>query len=979
MSTKVWLGGAAKKAQVDRVIVPRDVESGMVIRASIGYKSITYTVLSTDDRDDVVDAIVTKWNSSSKYEFAEVTAAVEYDDSYDEAVRTGGITLTADSPGTPFVVSWSIGSSSGNERQTIELMGTVTGGTFTLTNDDQTTADLDFDATAAEVQAALEAISNIGAGNVSVAGDNGGSYMIEFTGSLAETNVPPLSGDPSGLTGVNEQQTITLATATGGTFILLFNGVESADLDFDATAAEVQAALEAMSNIGAGNASVAGPDGGPWVITFQSGLGKSDQPLIEVDGTNLTGGLDAGITTTQAGVDGGGNQRFVVWPSYYTTSSPKDGIVNLAGDDSVTAGTFDLTFHRGNTITDIPYDVTVKELQALVDANTTSVKIYVLAGGSSGSGNANARLSEGDNFVLMYPSFNNPAFNSGSYLSASATIDSSSLTGGTFAAFYTEYGAEYGYVADHFTSDEYPKTYRLVFGGQSTGEIPFWATAGQIQAALEEIPAFTGNVTVLDNVGTGALFYFELTGSLANTASYISFSGDRFQYTTPNIYGGYNELIINVDRQWVGAAGTNETQQLSISGSPASGQFALNFEGENTDLLDYDSTAAEIQTALEGLSGISSGNVDCTGGPLPGTPIDIEFIGLLNSSNVSEIEIVGGGLVDETQSAGSPPYINANTTATPISHVTLTQSEGPNDWTTIHNWSTAELPVDGDKVYIIDNAYSILYGLDQASVTLAELHIEQTYSGLIGLPVINVNSEDATISYPEYRDQYLKIGATNVYIGDKDGDGSQRLKINFGSVQTTILVTNSGGRLDDATPPIQFLGTHASNVLNINRGDVAIAFYPGEVSAFPTIRQAFIDNAEADATLYVGDDVTLTSIYKSGGIATLKSATTLIDQTAGTLTIEEGAHAEINSFAGQVYYNSIDTLSLIDISGDTTLSFDQDRRPKDVTLIKVNGSEPEVYDQSNAIASPKVNLERGATNQQLYFGSKILLTISSIS
>lgn len=53
--------------------------------------------------------------------------------------------------------------------------------------------------------------------------------------------------------------------------------------------------------------------------------------------------------------------------------------------------------------------------------------------------------------------------------------------------------------------------------------------------------------------------------------------------------------------------------------------------------------------------------------------------------------------------------------------------------------------------------------------------------------------------------------------------------------------------MDDATPPIQFLGTHASNVLNINRGDVAIAFYPGEVSTFPTIRQAFIDNAEADA------------------------------------------------------------------------------------------------------------------------------------
>jgi hypothetical protein len=963
MSTKVWLGGAAKKAQVDRVIVPRDVESGMVIRASIGYKSITYTVLSTDDRDDVVDAIVTKWNSSSKYEFAEVTAAVEYDDSYDEAVRTGGITLTADTPGIPFIVLWTIGDSSGNEKQIITIMNTATGGTFTLTFSGQTTTDLDFDATAAEVESALEALTSIGAGNVSVTGDNGGPWTVELTGDLAETNVSKITGDSSNLTSTSEIQTVTLATATGGTFTLLFEEDETSNLDFDATAAEVQSALEALPSIGSGNVSVSGPDGGPWVVTFQGDL-SLDQPLLEVDGTNLTGTLSVGISTTTPGASGVNEVQLF----YAYKDGELDRVFQLWGDSSATAGTFSLSITLDGDsklyLSGIPYDVTGPELQVLLDeaagSNYDPGAIHVV------SANGAVQLDSGASFAIT-------VFNATVWSGAIEISVLNSLTGGTYSV--TAGSGTMTSVLGGSSSG----SYFIKFGTQQTIDIPINASPATVQSALESLSTIgVGNVSVTSaGPGTGlaqsGVLIVEFIGALSNQNVSIGTASIGTNDTEPI---GYSLATLP---GWSGVLGTNEVQRLSISGSPTSGQFALRFDSENTSLLDYDSTAAEIETALTALTGIGTGNAECTGGPLPGTPIDVEFTGTLGSADVALVENVGGGLVNETQPGGYSPYLDIDTYSTPMTHTTVTANEGPNDWTTVDNWSTAELPVDGDKVYIIDNAYSILYGLDQASVTLAELHIEQTYTGLIGLPVINVNSDDATIAYPEYRDQYLKIGATNVYIGDKDGDGSQRLKINFGSVQTTILVTNSGGRLDDATPPIQFLGTHASNVLNINRGDVAIAFYPGEVSAFPTIRQAFIDNAEADATLYVGDDVTLTNIYKSGGIATLKSATTLIDQTAGTLTIEEGAHAEINSFAGQVYYNSIDTLSLIDISGDTTLSFDQDRRPKDVTLIKVNGSEPEVYDQSNAIASPKVNLERGATNQQLYFGSKIQLTISSIS
>src|SRR5262249_7766218 len=52
-----------------------------------------------------------------------------------------------------------------NVFQKVQILGSPTGGTFTLTFEGDTTAPIPFDATAAQVQAALEALPNIGPGN----------------------------------------------------------------------------------------------------------------------------------------------------------------------------------------------------------------------------------------------------------------------------------------------------------------------------------------------------------------------------------------------------------------------------------------------------------------------------------------------------------------------------------------------------------------------------------------------------------------------------------------------------------------------------------------------------------------------------------------------------------------------------------------------------------------------------------------------
>ena len=98
-------------------------------------------------------------------------------------------------------------------------------GTFTLTFAAETTDPIAYNATAAVVSAKLQALTTIDTGNVSVTGDAGGPWTVEFIGDLAETDVSALVGDGANLypdsyvmvgtgrvggTGINEVQEINL-------------------------------------------------------------------------------------------------------------------------------------------------------------------------------------------------------------------------------------------------------------------------------------------------------------------------------------------------------------------------------------------------------------------------------------------------------------------------------------------------------------------------------------------------------------------------------------------------------------------------------------------------------------------------------------------------------------------------------------------------------------------------------------------------
>jgi hypothetical protein len=99
------------------------------------------------------------------------------------------------------------------EVQTVTITGGPTGGTFTLTFAGQTTAGIAYNAAASAVQSALEALSNVEPGDVTVTGSTGGPYTL--TWASARGNVAQVTANGAALTG-GTSPAVNTATGTPG-------------------------------------------------------------------------------------------------------------------------------------------------------------------------------------------------------------------------------------------------------------------------------------------------------------------------------------------------------------------------------------------------------------------------------------------------------------------------------------------------------------------------------------------------------------------------------------------------------------------------------------------------------------------------------------------------------------------------------------------------------------------------------------------
>lgn len=132
--------------------------------------------------------------------------------------------------------------------------------------------------------------------------------------------------------GTAEVQSIRV-DATRGTYRLSFDGEDSAAIRFDATAAELRAALEAIDSIDPGDVAVTGGPGDsggtrPYIVTFGGDYEGEDVPAIVATDIDTTGTIT--VRETTAGAAGAGTDALPlgVVEEVDTTRTPDVALVN---------------------------------------------------------------------------------------------------------------------------------------------------------------------------------------------------------------------------------------------------------------------------------------------------------------------------------------------------------------------------------------------------------------------------------------------------------------------------------------------------------------------------------------------------------------------------------------------------------------------------------------------------------------------------
>ena len=139
-------------------------------------------------------------------------------------------------------------------------------------------------------------ITNNGTTTISsnITGSGGATFSVGGTLALTGTNT---------YTNTSAVQTLTITgTPTSGTFSLSFNGAVTTPILYNATAANIQAALQGLPNIGPNNVTVTGTNPGPFTITFVGILAGANLPLLAVAATLLNHGATVATASTTTGV-----------------------------------------------------------------------------------------------------------------------------------------------------------------------------------------------------------------------------------------------------------------------------------------------------------------------------------------------------------------------------------------------------------------------------------------------------------------------------------------------------------------------------------------------------------------------------------------------------------------------------------------------------------------------------------------------------
>lgn len=542
----------------------------------------------------------------------------------------------------------------GNEKQRLDI-SMADAGSFRLGFDGESTATLAFDASPSDVRAALELLPGIGAGNMAVAGGPlpDGPLDIEFIGALAETDVPELLIDATGL-DINDTAVLSLRfeqkdQAGNQVFSHGFT-IEVANNPLNRTLDDLiddinTALVSARNGLGLATVFTVAPGGGGDTEvqeiritnkllvddgddTYSESFG-SDWTNVPIDNAELAYQGDArwlapeddgsDIAAWQfEGLPRGRYEVLITWPANPANASDAPLRVYDGGeripfaviDGSQTTDKFTVNVNQRQKPGGVYFGLRFWNSVGIVDTATGKLRVEL---------NNNADGLD-DLLVGAATAFSDTAID---------TVEAGRV--------YAIYGAPRNIQLPIAGFDGSQN--RWVMGHRDDGG---WHVDTEFAEFLDN-----GNVVNLDLQPTVSVTRAELT--LVRDVGGLP-AGRRVVFDYRDMLNAgeirlLKEGLVGIatrgpsvitDRD--GREGANEIQTLDLS-TATGGTFTLTFDGETTSAIAYDSDGAAIQAALEALDNLYPGDALVVVGPLADSPVRLEFTGYRAGNDVPQVEI----------------------------------------------------------------------------------------------------------------------------------------------------------------------------------------------------------------------------------------------------------------------------------------------------------------------------------------------------
>lgn len=503
-----------------------------------------------------------------------------------------------------------------------------------------TTTSIPSDATSAQLENALEALDSVidvSVKRIHPKPYGGFTWLVTFAQDYIGADVPLIEAIYEGtLLGTSSDPYVTINATDGnqisGSFNLSFAaGTASARIAYDATAADLTQNLESLPEIPKGTIAVSrsGPDlkrGYTWTISFLDDVNRTfegtsvaetssnthifpgDVPLFTVASTAYLNGMNANVTITEIRK---GTIKEVQLLNV-TSTSPSLGVFHLTFRGATTGairagpdinGDCAKATREVQRISSMTNDMTSEGGDATVSVHTTfrlmlgnEVTNHIYANPSVGDCKPIAKVikAELESFFSIYsvrvshslPIASEECNWDVTFVSASGNLDPLLV-----AASYDASGAEDGPASSAVIGDDTILLTTLVDGNSDIvkAELEALTTIGRVSVSSvsEGAPSQTCLYRITFDTNAGSIPLLEATNSTSDSSGTTHYVNENVTVTV--------------------------TSLVKSTSAAVGGDIALQFRGKRTGYLAYDSTAYEVESALEALSTIGDVAVSRTG------------------------------------------------------------------------------------------------------------------------------------------------------------------------------------------------------------------------------------------------------------------------------------------------------------------------------------------------------------------------------